>query len=94
MKGEHKSRISASTGKTQVSDGKATVSTCNDFLAWPYHLCEVSHLFEYQNKTGDNFPTIVSPVKMYPAWMSQEVSKRLGAVGYNPNKNPIYKWVK
>lgn len=25
----------------------------------------MSHLFEYQNKTGDHFPTIYSPVEMY-----------------------------
>ena len=26
----------------------------------------------------------------YSTWMSQEVSKWLGSVGYNPNESPIY----
>ena len=31
-------------------------------------------------------------VELYhPTWMSQEVNKRLGSVGYNPKEYPIYK---
>ena len=36
-------------------------------------------------------PTFQERWTLWNTWMSQEVSKRLGSVGYNPNESPIYK---